>query len=285
MKSYKVTGMSCAACSAHVERAVRAVPGVREVSVSLLTNSMEVDAPEGCESAVCAAVRAAGYGASPANGEAAGENPADGEAAALKRRFLYSLAFLLPLMYVSMGHMLGAPLPAFMSGTEGAVWFLLAQLILTVPVCIIGRKFFIGGVRGIINRAPGMDTLVSIGAAAGIAYGIFALAEVIVGTVQGDAARVDAYRHDVYFEGAAMILTLITLGKWLEARSKGKTTDALRALMDLSPKTASVIRDGREITVPVAEVAEGDVFIVRPGERIPVDGIVEDGASAWMNPP
>jgi len=277
MAKYKVNGMSCAACVTHVEKAVRGVKGVKDVSVSLLTASMEVDAP-GVECAdIVSAVQAAGYGASPDDGS--DREIRDTESPALLRRFLLSLAFLLPLMYVSMGHMLGAPLPAFMEGTEGAVWFLLAQLALTVPVCIIGRKFFIGGVRGVLRGAPGMDTLVSLGAAAGIAYGIFALIEVIVGTVQGDAARVDAYRHDVYFEGAAMILTLITLGKYLEARSKGKTTDALRALMDLSPKTASVIRDGVEITVPVTEVAVGDWFVVRPGERIPVDGVVMEGAS------
>ena len=273
---YSVTGMSCAACVAHVEKAVRGVKGVQNVSVSLLTASMEVDAPGVSPEEIIRAVKQAGYGASA--GEAAG-NTAEDEAAALKRRFILSLCFLLPLMYVSMGHMFGAPLPPFMEGTGGAVWFLLAQLLLTLPVCFIGRKFFIGGVRGVIRRAPGMDTLVSLGAAAGILYGLFALAEVIIGTVQGDSARVDLYRHDVYFEGAAMILTLITLGKWLEARSKGKTTDALRALADLAPKTASVIRDGQEITVPITDVVIGDLFIVRPGERIPVDGIVEDGAS------
>jgi len=277
MAKYKVNGMSCAACVTHVEKAVRGVKGVKDVSVSLLTASMEVDAPGvECADIVCA-VQSAGYGASPDDGS--DREIRDTESPALLKRFLLSLAFLLPLMYVSMGHMLGAPLPAFMEGTEGAVWFLLAQLALTVPVCIIGRKFFIGGVRGVLRGAPGMDTLVSLGAAAGIAYGIFALIEVIVGTVQGDAARVDAYRHDVYFEGAAMILTLITLGKYLEARSKGKTTDALRALMDLSPKTASVIRDSEEISVPVTEVAVGDWFVVRPGERIPVDGVVMEGAS------
>lgn len=273
---YQVKGMSCAACVAHVERAVRGVSGVREVAVSLLTNSMEVDAPGVAPEAIVRAVKAAGYDASA--GESAQTDVYD-EANALKHRFLCSLAFLLPLMYVSMGHMFGAPLPSFLSGTSGAVWFLLLQLALTLPVCVIGRKFFIGGVRGIVRRAPGMDTLVSLGASAAILYGIFALTEVVIGTVQGDAARIDAYRHDVYFESAAMILTLITLGKWLEARSKGRTTDALRSLADLAPKTASVVRDGQEIVVPITEVAEGDLFIVRPGERIPVDGMVEEGAS------
>ncbi len=273
---YSVSGMSCAACAAHVEKAVRGVKGVKDVSVSLLTASMEVDAPGIAPEEIIRAVRAAGYGA---DAGASARDTAEEEEASLKRRFILSLCFLLPLMYVSMGHMLGAPLPPFMEGTEGAVWFLLTQLLLTLPVCVIGRRFFIGGVRGVIRRAPGMDTLVSLGAAAGILYGLFALAEVILGSLQGDAARVDAYRHDVYFEGAAMILTLITLGKWLEARSKGKTTDALRALADLAPATAHVLRGGEEITLPVGQVAVGDIFIVRPGERIPVDGTVEEGAS------
>ena len=277
MRKYNVTGMSCAACVAHVERAVRGVKGVKEVSVSLLTASMEVEAPGVADEDILRAVKDAGYGASSDDGGS--REIVDTESPPLLRRFLWSLAFLVPLMYVSMGHMMGAPLPAFMERTEGAVWFLLVQLALTLPVCVIGRKFFIGGVRGVLRGAPGMDTLVSLGAAASVLYGVFALVEVIIGTAAGDAARVDAYRHDVYFESAAMILTLITLGKWLEARSKGRTTDALRSLMDLSPKTASVIRDGAEVTVPIAEVAAGDVFIVRPGERIPVDGVVEDGAS------
>ena len=278
MRNFKVTGMTCAACSAHVEKAVRAVPGVKDVSVSLLTGSMELDgtAPDG---AIVEAVRRAGYGASAADGAPVREELRDTESPALLRRFLLSLAFLVPLMYISMGHMLGAPLPSFMMGTEGAVWFVLAQLLLTLPVCVIGRRFFVGGVRGVLRGAPGMDTLVALGAAAAVGYGVFALAEVIAGTAAGDAARVDAYRHDVYFESAATILTLITLGKWLEARSKGKTTDALRALADLAPQTASVVRDGAEITVPVGEVKVGELFIVRPGERIPVDGTVEEGAS------
>ncbi len=275
MAQYSVTGMMCAVCVSHVEKAVSAVDGVTAVSVSLLTHSMEVEG--GSPKAIVAAVKAAGYKAVPMGG---GRNVlSDTESPPLLRRFLLSLVFLLPLMYVSMGHMIGAPLPYFMEGTEGAVWFLTAQFVLTVPVCLIGRSFFIGGVKGILNRAPGMDTLVSLGSAAAVAYGLFALVEVIVGTVTGDAARIDAYRHDVYFESAAMILTLITLGKWLEAKSKGRTTDALRSLMDLSPKTAAVIRDGEEVTVPVSEVRVGDLFIVRPGEQIPVDGTVEEGTS------
>ncbi len=275
MQRYLVSGMMCAVCVSHVEKAVRSVSGVTSVTVSLLTHSMEVEGGE--PKAIIAAVKAAGYKASLDKGGT--DAFADTESPPLLRRFLLSLLFLVPLMYLSMGHMLGAPIPAFMSGTDGAVYFLTAQLILTLPVCVIGRSFFIGGVKGVLNRSPGMDTLVSLGAAAAIAYGIFALTEVAIGTVSGDAARIDAYRHDVYFESAAMILTLITLGKWLEAKSKGRTTDALRSLADLAPKTAHVIRDGEEVSVPVSEVKAGDVFIVRPGERIPVDGTVEDGVS------
>ena len=275
MQKYSVSGMMCAVCVSHVEKAVAAVDGVTSVTVSLLTHSMDVEG--GSPKAIMAAVKAAGYKAVPDKGE--GDAFADTQSPPLLKRFLLSLIFLVPLMYLSMGHMIGAPIPAFMTGTDGAVWFLSAQLILTVPVCVIGGSFFVGGVRGVLNRSPGMDTLVSLGAAAAIGYGIFALTEVIIGTVTGDAARVDTYRHDVYFESAAMILTLITLGKWLEAKSKGRTTDALRSLADLAPKTAHVIRGGTEVSVPVSEVKEGDIFLVRPGERIPVDGIVTDGVS------
>ncbi len=266
--------MMCSACVSHVEKAVRKVEGVTAVSVSLLTHSMDVEG--GNPKAIVAALKAAGYKAAPDKGN----GDTEGDAPLLLRRFLLSLCFLLPLMYVSMGHMLGAPLPGFMTGTDGAVWFLTAQLVLTLPVCFIGRAFFIGGVKSVLHKAPGMDTLVSLGAAAALAFGIFALAEVTLGTLTGDTARIDAYRHDVYFESAAMILTLITLGKWLEARAKGRTTDALRALSDLSPKTAHVIRDGKETAVPVGEVRIGDVVIVRPGERLPVDGTVLDGCAA-----
>ncbi len=275
MQKYSVSGMMCAVCVSHVEKAVSAVEGVTSVTVSLLTHSMDVEG--GSPKAIIAAVKAAGYKAVIDKG---GKDAfADTQSPPLLKRFLLSLVFLVPLMYLSMGHMIGLPIPSFMTGTDGAIWFLAAQLILTVPVCVIGRSFFIGGVRGALNKSPGMDTLVSLGAVSAIGYGIFALAEVVIGTVTGDAARIDTYRHDVYFESAAMILTLITLGKWLEAKSKGRTTDALRSLADLAPKTAHVIRDGAEITVPVTEVKEGDTFLVRPGERIPVDGVVTDGIS------
>jgi len=278
MKSYKVTGMSCAACVAHVERAVRSVPGVRDVSVSLLTASMEVDAPDSAEKAILRAVKKAGYSASAASGGTADALP-ESEAPALRRRFFASLIFLIPLMVLSMGHMLGIPQPPFLSGTWGTVLALVLQLILTLAVCVIGRRFFISGVRGVLRGAPGMDTLVSLGAAASVFYSLFPLTKAIFAAAEGDGALAETYRHDVYFESAAMILTLITLGKWLEAHSKGKTTDALRALADLAPKTASVIRDGKEITVPAASVQAGDLFLVRPGERIPADGTVTEGAS------
>ena len=284
MQRFEVTGMSCAACSAHVEKAVAAVPGVSAVSVSLLTNSMQVEyAAPATADAICRAVADAGYGASPAAdtpeaGEAALE---DTETPRLKRRLIASLCFLVPLMYVTMGHMAGLPLPPFLEGNGvGALWFGLVQLALTLPVCWINRAFFISGFKGVKSRAPGMDTLVALGAGAALAYGVFALFMISIGLASGDAALVEQYRHDLYFESAAMILTLITVGKTLEAYSKGRTTDALKSLMQLAPQTACVVRGGQEVTVPVAEVRTGDVFLVRPGESIPVDGVVEDGVSS-----
>ena len=284
MQRFEVTGMSCAACSAHVEKAVAAVPGVSAVSVSLLTNSMQVEyAAPATADAICRAVADAGYGASPAAdtpeaGEAALE---DTETPRLKRRLIASLCFLVPLMYVTMGHMAGLPLPPFLEGNgAGALWFGLVQLALTLPVCWINRAFFISGFKGVKSRAPGMDTLVALGAGAALAYGVFALFMISIGLASGDAALVEQYRHDLYFESAAMILTLITVGKTLEAYSKGRTTDALKSLMQLAPQTARVVRGGQEVTVPVAEVRTGDVFLVRPGESIPVDGVVEDGVSS-----
>ncbi len=278
MEAFQVTGMSCAACSAHVEKAVRAVPGVTSVAVSLLTNSMQVDyaAPATAE-AIVAAVEAAGYGAQLGEAEDALE---DKETPALKRRLISSLCFLIPLMYVTMGHMVGLPLPPFLDGHANAFWFALAQLILTLPVLIINRAFFISGVRGLLSRAPGMDALVSLGAGAAVVYGLFAMGQIAWGLHSGDMARVMEYRHDLYFESAAMILTLITVGKLLEAYSKGRTTSALRGLMDLAPQTATLVENGVERVVSVAEVRRGDLFLVRPGESIPVDGEVVQGTSA-----
>ena len=284
MEHYTVTGMSCAACSARVEKAVSAVPGVTSCSVSLLTNSMGVEGTASAE-AVVSAVQAAGYGASLKGAScaptaAAQEDAlADRETPALKRRLIASLGFLLALMYVSMGHMMwGWPLPACLADNHVAMGLL--QLLLTIAVMVINQKFFINGFRSLLHRAPNMDTLVALGAAASFGYSTYALFAMTGAQVRGDAAAVMQYMHEFYFESAAMILALITVGKMLEARSKGKTTDALRSLMKLAPQTATLVRGGQELAVPIAQVRRGDVFVVRPGESIPVDGVVLEGESA-----
>ena len=285
MKQYNVTGMSCAACSARVEKAVRGVPGVTECAVSLLTNSMGVSG-DAAPQAVIAAVQAAGYGASLKEAGAArkGGAPedaqlADQETPRLKRRLVWSLVFLLILMYFSMGHMMwGWPLPAFY--TDNHVAMGLTQLLLTVIVMVINQRFFVSGFKSLWRRAPNMDSLVALGATAAFGYSTYALFAMTGAQVRGDEAAVMHYMMELYFESAAMILTLITVGKTLEARSKGKTTDALRGLMKLSPKTATVLRNGTETVVPVEQVRRGDVFVVRPGESIPVDGEVLEGGSA-----
>ena len=284
MEQYTVTGMSCAACSARVEKAVSAVPGVTSCSVSLLTNSMGVEGTASAE-AVVSAVQAAGYGASLKGAScaptaAAQEDAlADRETPALKRRLIASLGFLIALMYVSMGHMMwGWPLPACLADNHVAMGLL--QMLLTIAVMVINQKFFINGFRSLLHGAPNMDTLVALGAAASFGYSTYALFAMTGAQVRGDAAAVMRYMHEFYFESAAMILALITVGKMLEARSKGKTTDALRSLMKLAPQTATLVRGGQEITVPIAQVRRGDVFVVRPGESIPVDGVVLEGESA-----
>ena len=284
MKQYTVTGMSCAACSARVEKAVSAVPGVTSCSVSLLTNSMGVEGTASAQ-AVVSAVQAAGYGASLKGAScaptaAAQEDAlADRETPALKRRLIASLGFLLALMYVSMGHMMwGWPLPACLADNHVAMGLL--QMLLTIAVMVINQKFFINGFRSLLHGAPNMDTLVALGAAASFGYSTYALFAMTGAQVRGDAAAVMQYMHEFYFESAAMILALITVGKMLEARSKGKTTDALRSLMKLAPQTATLVRGGQEIAVPIAQVRRGDVFVVRPGESIPVDGVVLEGESA-----
>ena len=284
MKQYTVTGMSCAACSARVEKAVSAVPGVTSCSVSLLTNSMGVEGTASAE-AVVSAVQAAGYGASLKGAScaptaAAQEDAlADRETPALKRRLIASLGFLLALMYVSMGHMMwGWPLPACLADNHVAMGLL--QMLLTIAVMVINQKFFINGFRSLLHGAPNMDTLVALGAAASFGYSTYALFAMTGAQVRGDAAAVMQYMHEFYFESAAMILALITVGKMLEARSKGKTTDALRSLMKLAPQTATLVRGGQELAVPIAQVRRGDVFVVRPGESIPVDGVVLEGESA-----
>ena len=284
MEQYTVTGMSCAACSARVEKAVSAVPGVTSCSVSLLTNSMGVEGTASAQ-AVVSAVQAAGYGASLKGAScaptaAAQEDAlADRETPALKRRLIASLGFLLALMYVSMGHMMwGWPLPACLAGNHVAMGLL--QMLLTIAVMVINQKFFINGFRSLLHGAPNMDTLVALGAAASFGYSTYALFAMTGAQVRGDAAVVMQYMHEFYFESAAMILALITVGKMLEARSKGKTTDALRSLMKLAPQTATLVRGGQELSVPIAQVRRGDVFVVRPGESIPVDGVVLEGESA-----
>ena len=283
MKQYQVTGMSCAACSARVEKAVSKVPGVTACSVSLLTNSMGVEGTAG-EQAVIAAVEAAGYGASvkgaPAAAVPAADDPlADHETPALKRRLYSSLVFLVALMYLSMGHMMwGWPAPAFLA--ENHVAMGLAQLLLTAIIMVINQRFFISGFKSLWHRSPNMDTLVALGSTASFVYSVYALFAMTGAQARGDAAQVMGWMHEFYFESAAMILTLITVGKMLEARSKGRTTDALKGLMKLAPQTATLLVDGQERTVPIGDVKQGDLFVVRPGENIPVDGVVLEGHSA-----
>ncbi len=292
MEQYNVTGMSCAACSARVEKAVSKVPGVTSCSVSLLTNSMGV---EGTASPadIIAAVEEAGYGASEKGADhAAGkagsagstiaeaeDSLKDRETPKMKKRLIASLCFLIPLMYFSMGHMMwNWPVPSFLEGNHVAMG--LIQLLLTTAVMVINQKFFISGFKGLIHRAPNMDTLVALGAGASYGYSLYALFAMTDAQMRGDMAGAMSYMHEFYFESAAMILTLITVGKMLEARSKGKTTDALKSLMKLAPKTATVVRNGAEEEVSIDQVRKGDVFVVRPGENIPVDGIVLEGTGA-----
>ena len=286
MEQYNVTGMSCAACSARVEKAVKKVPGVTSCSVSLLTNSMGVEGTAS-PAAILSAVQEAGYGASPKNASAskAADTSADLDALAdretpkLKRRLIASLGFLLVLMYFSMGHMMwGWPLPHWFDGNHVAMG--LVQLLLAGIVMVINQKFFINGFKGLIHGAPNMDTLVALGSMASFVWSIYALFAMTRAQVDGNDELVMHYMMEFYFESAAMILTLITVGKMLEARSKGKTTDALKSLMKLAPKTATLVRDGAEVTVAIADVQKGDVFVVRPGENIPVDGVVLEGTSA-----
>ena len=299
MEQYNVTGMSCAACSARVEKAVSKVPGVTSCSVSLLTNSMGVEGTAD-EAAVIAAVEAAGYGASVkgARGAGAGAGAGSSRAAAgsaaagadddflkdtetpkIRRRLIASLCFLVPLMYLSMGHMMwNWPLPEALAENHVAIG--IAQLLLTGIVMVINQKFFISGFKGLIHGAPNMDTLVALGSAASFGYSLYALFAMTAAQMNGDMAGVMSYMHEFYFGSAAMILALMTVGKMLEAHSKGKTTDALKGLMKLAPKTAVIVRDGEEVEVSIDQVRKGDIFVVRPGENIPVDGIVLEGSSA-----
>ena len=287
MEQYIVTGMSCAACSARVEKAVSEVEGVTSCSVSLLTNSMGVEGTAS-SSAVIQAVEEAGYGASPKGGQEQSKEGGfdslqdslkDRETPVLRRRLLSSVIFLLLLMYLSMGHMMwGWPLPSLFEGNHVAMG--LAQLLLTVIIMVLNQKFFISGFKSLWHRAPNMDTLVALGSSAAFVYSTYALFAMTDAQVKGDADAVMGYMHEFYFESAAMILTLITVGKMLEAYSKGKTTDALKGLMNLAPKTAVLVRNGAEAEVPVEQVKKGDIYVVRPGGNIPVDGVVLEGNSA-----
>ena len=283
MEQYNVTGMSCAACSARVEKAVSALEGVTSCSVNLLTNSMGVEGTAD-SATVIAAVEAAGYGAtlkSDANNKSESDSDPlkDTQTPALRKRLFASLGFLLVLMYFSMGHMMfGLPVPSFFAENHVAMGIL--QLLLTGIVMVINQKFFINGFKGIINRAPNMDTLVALGSGASFVWSVYALFAMTNAQAQSNHAAVAEFIHEFYFESAAMILTLITVGKMLEARSKGKTTDALKGLMKLAPKTATIIKDGKEVSVPVSQVSKGSIFVVRPGESIPVDGTVLEGSSA-----
>lgn len=283
MEQYNVTGMSCAACSARVEKAVSKVDGVTSCSVSLLTNSMGVEGTASPE-AIIDAVQKAGYGASRKGGsdEAAAPDSdvlADRETPVLKRRLIASVGFLAVLMYISMGHMMwGFPLPSFFNGNHVAMG--LVQMLLTIIIMVINRKFFVSGFQSLLHRAPNMDTLVALGSGAAFVYSTYALFAMTDAQIKGDMDAVMSYMHEFYFESAAMILTLITVGKMLEAHSKGKTTNALKGLMNLSPKTAVLLRNGEEVTVPVEQVHRGEQFVVRPGESIPVDGVIVEGTSA-----
>lgn len=283
-QKFNVTGMTCSACSAHVEKSVAKVEGVQSVEVSLLTGTMQVvyDDNSTDSGAIISAVEKGGYGASlpqsaqkgvPARSEE--EDPVKG----MKRRVVWSFVFLLPLFYLSMGHMMGLPIPGFFHGMENALTFSFTQLLLTLPVVYLNRSYFQVGFKTLFRGSPNMDSLVAIGSAAALLYGVFAIYQISYGLGQGDMSRVHQYAMDLYFESASMILTLITLGKYLETRSKGKTSEAITRLMDLAPKTAAVIRDGKELLIPVEEVLVDDIVMVRPGQSIPVDGTVLTGSS------
>ena len=288
-QQFNVTGMTCSACSSHVEKAVSKVPGVSAVAVSLLTNSMQVTYDEAAVApdAIIQAVVSAGYGASlprPAGGKAASAAPREdvmaGELKQMKRRLIWSFVFLIPLFYISMGHMLGAPLPGFLVGTENALAFAFTQFLLVLPIMYLNDKYYKVGFKTLFHGAPNMDSLIAVGSAAAVLYGVFAIYQIGWGLGHGDMALAEHYHMNLYFEGAGTILTLITLGKFLETRSKGKTSEAITRLMDLAPKTASVLRDGAEVELPVDQVRVGDHIVVRPGQSIPVDGVVTEGTSS-----
>lgn len=285
-QQFNVTGMSCAACSAHVEKAVRALPGMQDVQVNLLAGSMTAEFSESqvCDQDIIQAVIDAGYGASvkgKANTtQAAAPDQGQQELRSMKHRILVSFAFLIVLMYVSMGSMIGLPIPSFLTGPENAVNFALTQFLLTLPIVIVNKKYYVNGFKTLWHRAPTMDALIAVGSGAALVYGIFVLYQLGWGLGHQDLDRVHQYMHDLYFESAAMILTLVTLGKYFETRAKKKTGEAISKLMDLRPQTAVILRNGAEVTVPVEEVQVGDLVVVRPGQSIPVDGIITEGQAA-----
>lgn len=288
-EKFTVTGMTCSACQAHVDKAVRKLEGVCEVNVNLLGGTMSVEHDENVTAqAIVEAVTKAGYGASPqsqvqspAKADAGNRaDPMEGELRNMKRRFIASLCFMLPLFYLSMGHMMGLPIPGFFHGLENALLPAFTQFLLTIPILVINQKYFRVGYTSLLRGGPNMDTLIAVGSTAAMVYGVAALYQIGWGLGHGDWARVEKWSMDLYFESAGMILTLITLGKYLETRSKGKTGQAIARLMDLRPKTARVLRDGAEVEIPVEEVRVGDKVVVRPGGSVPVDGVVVEGASA-----
>ncbi len=287
-QKFDITGMTCSACSAHVEKAVSGLPGMRQAAVSLLTNSMTAEFDETVLSAndIINAVMESGYGASlhdaapeKRTGEKR-ENVIEEELAGMKRRLVWSFVFLIPLFYIAMGHMMGAPLPSFLTGLENAVAFGLTQLLLTLPIMYINDKYYKVGFKTLFHRAPNMDSLIAVGSSAAVVYSVFAIYRMGQGLGHGDMELVEQYHMDLYFESAGMILALITLGKFLETRSKGKTSQAITRLMDLTPKTAAVLRDGTQVEIPVEQVQVGDRVVVRPGQAIPVDGVIVEGSSA-----
>ncbi|MFQ9951107.1 MAG: heavy metal translocating P-type ATPase, partial [Clostridium sp.] len=286
-KKFDVIGMTCSACSAHVEKSVKKVPGVEEIQVNLLSNSMSVEYDESMTNpqAIIQAVQDGGYDARERQKEkksqqAPAQDTAQQELRNMKKRFIVSLIFLIPLFYLSMGHMMGAPVPGFFLGTENALAFAFTQLLLCIPIVGINIKYFKVGFRSLWKRSPNMDSLIAIGSAAALLYGIFAIYQIGWGLGHGDVERVHHYSMDLYFESAGMILTLITLGKYLEARAKGRTSDAITKLIHLAPKTALVIRDGREQEIPVEDVLVGDTVVVKPGQSIPVDGVIVEGTTS-----
>ncbi len=280
-QQFQVTGMSCAACSAHVEKAVNAVPGVQSAQVNLLAGSMKTTFDPGQTDAqhIIQAVIDAGYGASVKGQEVAASKPVDdgAELREMQRRIVVSFVFLALLMIVSMGHMIGMPLPSFLEGPSNAVSFALTQFLLTLPIVLVNRKYYVNGFKTLWHRAPTMDALIAVGSGAALVYGVFALYQIGYGLGHGEADRVQHYMHDLYFESAGMILTLVTLGKYFETRAKKRTGEAIAKLMDLRPQTATVERNGVETTIPIEQVQVGDLVVVRPGQSVPVDGVIQSG--------